>query len=179
MPGDERWHGGYYELALELGPRDDARLDAAIRACWSAPSLTASEAPTLAAHERTGHLRGVATIPRFGTTVCGTVLVREDEPEIDWLDFYLPIGGLTDVDPRADSLWDGDSRVPYGWREPLDDYLAATAERVADAVTFELGIIGYEVSGTVHRRDLEDPVAPRGAIALLVPDAGTLRRIGP
>ena len=71
-----------------------------------------------------------------------------------------PIGGLTDVDPRADSLWDGDSKVPYRWREPLDDYLAATAERVAATVTFELGIIGYEVSGTVYRRDLEEPVAP-------------------
>ena len=32
---EENWHGGFYELAILLGDRDDVRLDAAIGAVWA------------------------------------------------------------------------------------------------------------------------------------------------
>lgn len=35
----DAWTGGFYELAMELGPRDDARLVDALRAVWSHPSI--------------------------------------------------------------------------------------------------------------------------------------------
>ena len=36
---EDTWKGGSYELAIELGERDDDRLGAALKALWQHPSL--------------------------------------------------------------------------------------------------------------------------------------------
>ncbi len=180
---EDNWHGGGYELAIELGARDDGRLDAAIRACWLHPSLTgcwhrtgrrdfATRVQPELRTQETGHLHGIATIPGVASTVCGCAVIREEESRIDWLDFYLPIGALERIDKRAESLWNSDSDVPPTWRQPIDEYLVETAGRIYEAVEFELGLIGWEVSGAVYRRELgPHPVAERG-VTMLVPNRG-------
>ena len=68
---DENWHGGFYELAVVLGSRDDARLDAAVRAAWADPRVDGccvdrhrepedqqSVPCSLAAHTEVDHLQG-------------------------------------------------------------------------------------------------------------------------
>ncbi|MHC4624889.1 MAG: hypothetical protein ACYS4W_13410, partial [Planctomycetota bacterium] len=37
---NETWKGAFYELAIELGPRSDERLQSALRAIWQTPCLT-------------------------------------------------------------------------------------------------------------------------------------------
>ena len=36
----ENWSGGFYELALEIGDRDDERLQRALTALWRAAAVT-------------------------------------------------------------------------------------------------------------------------------------------
>jgi hypothetical protein len=112
--------------------------------------------------------------------VCGSVVIREEESQIDWLDFYLPIGGLEAADERADSLWDDDSKVPRAWRSPIDDFLVEAARRVQSASQIELGLIGWEVSGAVYRSELGRAPEPMPGILMLLPDErGELVRLDP
>jgi len=36
---DDAWFGGFYELAIEVGPRSDDRLGAALSTLWKYPNL--------------------------------------------------------------------------------------------------------------------------------------------
>jgi hypothetical protein len=157
----DNWLGSYYELAVRVGPRDDdgadERLRAALQAVWSHPDLdgcyldrwTAPEAQQVVAAERLGLERGSvygwADIPQ-GRIVCATHLVREDHAGgHDWLDLCLPTGALGRVEPRLTDPIGGEAS--RSWREPLDQWFVAIARRLAQATTFELAIIGEEVSG--------------------------------
>ncbi len=92
MPHDARaieqganWLGGHYEVCIELGARDEARLETALEACWAIggligcwPGRSSSDpaariSPTL---EFDG-LSGIAAIPDFGECVCSTHVIRE------------------------------------------------------------------------------------------------------
>lgn len=165
---EENWHGGFYELAMNLGPRSagdaDDRLITALTAVWEDAGLngcyldgrtdrsqqTAVEAQ-LVPIDHPAPMYGVATLPGGSSTVCLTVVVREhddeDGPGPDWLDLGLPLGGLGRIDEHVGGYpfeLEGDSR---SWREPIDDWLASIARRVHERAGIELGIIGFEVSG--------------------------------
>ncbi len=168
----ESWVGGFYELAIELGERDDARLEEALRVVWSTPEVegpwprpgraVAPEAsrvePGLAALEEAGgHLAGRARLPSGARVVCGTCVVREiDGP--DWLVLYLPLGALGAIDPRVGGYPFSHVRRSLEWREPLDAWLRAIGESVFAEVPFELGAIGFEVSGEVYAAQLRAEV---------------------
>ena len=187
---DENWTGGFYELAVELGDRDDHRLDAAISAAWADPWLTgpfaardheasAQErvAPSLATQETTRHLRGLAQLPTGPATVCGSVIIRE-ERGTDWFDFYLPVGALARADSRVgaypfgammtvgDQMATTDSLV---WRGPIDRWLATMAKRIFEVAPFRLGLIGWEMSGTTSAAEI-DAVPEERYMTYLVPE---------
>jgi hypothetical protein len=112
---DDNWDGGFYELAINLGPKDDARLELALASLRGHAGVAMCLAPqyfapapgtpsrlkghmavqlSLASLEEYGHLRGVLRLPSGVAVVCGAVAVRLDEDDADWLDFYLPLGAL-------------------------------------------------------------------------------------
>lgn len=164
FPLDENWHGGYYELALELGPhRDtdaDTRLLEALVAIWQEPGLDGCfldrgvepehqhrvEPIPLDLNEP-GHLLGRATLPTGARVVCGTWVSTYDDGA-DWLGFYLPLGALNNADPRVGAFpFPGPPQTSSRlWRERLDDWLAGIALRVRSLVEFRVGLIGFEAS---------------------------------
>lgn len=106
----ENWHGGFYELAIELGPREDERLESTLRSVWDLIGVedchvrTQLDPPqhepaevSLAALEA-NHLHGVVRLPSGRRVVCGAIAVREDDGP-DWLDFVLPLGSLSRAEP--------------------------------------------------------------------------------
>lgn len=64
----ENWRGGFYELAIELGPPDDRRLGDALQVVWA-------EAPvdgcvTIAGHDPLRHEPAEPTGARWRGTAC-------------------------------------------------------------------------------------------------------------
>jgi hypothetical protein len=94
----DNWSGGFYELAINLGPPDDQRLALALESLWQfarvegclarrADGRHASASLALEALDRFGHLRGVVRLADGSKIVCGVVAIREENGD-DWLDFY-------------------------------------------------------------------------------------------
>ena len=160
------WAGGFYELAVELGPRSDERLQAALEAIWRREGLDGcyedcdvepSDQPQIAPTLET-RLFGVATMPKGQQVACGTIIVREDEGP-DWICFYLPLGALnTAYDVGGYPFGGGSSSRP--WREPLDDWLVRIAAAVFVAAPFPLALIGHEVSGTDYTDEVQKTGVP-------------------
>jgi hypothetical protein len=177
------WFGGFYELSIELKPRNDERLAKALLAIWQvagvagcyAPSPAASVEPNHVSHLPValgpgsladhGHLRGVVGLPSGVQVVCGAVAIRLDEG-VDWLAFYVPLGALVEIDRRIGGFPFGDDAGPESleWRHPLDAWLADMGMRLASEVPFDLALIGFETYA-----------APEDFVARLVRDDGVLR----
>lgn len=157
---DDNWHGGYYELANKLGPADDARLDAALTALWDVAQLgepfrrDGSNVGVTGAALLAGHLNGVANIPGLGSTLASAIVVREEVDDAgrtilgnDWLDLYLPLGALGNLDKRVGAYPFDDGSDCREWRQPIENWFAAIASAVFAAVPFVHAITGEEVSG--------------------------------
>lgn len=186
----DNWHGGFYELALELGDTSDTRLDAALSVLWSAAqvegcygsgAIAPSEQPavpcTLASLLQFGHLHGVVRLPNGAPIVCGAMAVREDNGH-DWLDFYLPLGALGRAEPRSREHMAGDpddGSASLTWRRPIDDWMAGLGSRVYAATGFQLGLIGNEVSGSTDAATVAGDPPTRRGIGYLIPGNGNLR----
>lgn len=187
---DENWHGGFYELAIALGPRHDPRLDAAIGAVWADPRVhgcyvdrhrepQAQEpvACSLSSLDEADHLRGTAQLPSGARVVCGTVIIREEDSGLDWLDFYLPVGALTRVDDRVGGFPFGDDggAASLAWRAPIDEWLSAMGKRVFAAAPFEYALIGFEATGeSPPSPDATDTPSAERSVGYLVPRHGRL-----
>lgn len=162
---DENWSGGYYELAIKLGPRSSPtaaeHLVTALRTIWSRPGLKGCyrdrwtepvDQERVAAqpvdHDHPEPLYGIADLPRGLRVVCASHVVREaaDDGD-DWIAMCLPLGALGRADPRVGAYPFGDESSSRAWREPIDDWFVAMAEAVAAQHQFELALIGHEVSG--------------------------------
>jgi hypothetical protein len=184
--GEETWIGGFYELALEFGAESADMLPPALEALWATPGLQgcylrrdlepaeqARVAPSLAAQEANGHLYGVATLPSGQQVACGTVLIKESDGTA-WLDFYLPLGALATAWEVGGYPFDNDP-ASQRWREPLERWLAGIGQAVFSRAPFRLGLIGFEVSGSVTSQELRSAgVPPERFISYLCPTAGQL-----
>jgi len=168
----DTWDGGFYELAIELGPRSDERLRTALETIWQYDGLNGcyedsqvepSDQPRLMPSLETRQL-GVATLPNGRQSACGTLAVREDDftgrdDGTDWIVLFLPMGSLDSVyNVGAYPFEDGkNSRT---WREPLHDWLTQIAISVFSAVPFSLALIGHEVSGMTYAEEIHNTGMP-------------------
>jgi hypothetical protein len=133
---DQNWTGGFYELALELRPTDDSRLERALTALWRnapvegcfavtehLPARHTEASLSLRSLESSGHLRGVVRLPAGLDIVCGVVAVRFENGS-DWLSFYLPLGALARTDPAIGGYPFGNDAdgASLSWRRPLDSW---------------------------------------------------------
>jgi hypothetical protein len=192
---DANWAGGFYELALELGPRDDARLEQALLAVWREGCVAGCFAPEyrpggagmprrlighsaielgLASLLRSDELHGVVRLPAGVDIVCAGAVVRDDET--DWLSFCLPIGALARADDRLGVYPFGPDggRKSLAWRGPIDDWLASVAIGIYAEVQFRLGLIGCEASAEVRAEELVEALGPP-YLGYLLPASGGLR----
>jgi hypothetical protein len=116
----DTWHGGHYELEIELGPRSDSSLSAALHALWQReeldgpfehPDVDPASQPRVSPDlviSREGHVHGVATLPDGSPAACGSFAIRYEggqewvhDPEgTDLLGFYVPLGSLGDAWPQ-------------------------------------------------------------------------------
>jgi hypothetical protein len=162
---DDNWHGGYYELSINLGAHDDMRLDAALKSLWVAAGLSpafrriatgpGSEPARISAESLlAGQLDSVAQIPGLGSTLCSVHLLREETYEsdvtrygADWLDLSLPLGALTNLDPRVGAYPFDDTAPSRAWREPIERWFQDIGRAVFHTVPFVHAVTGFEVSG--------------------------------
>ncbi|OWY72159.1 hypothetical protein B7486_04335 [cyanobacterium TDX16] len=166
----DTWHGGYFELAIELGPRSDDRLTAAVehlwnssqlKGCWIDSNREPSEGTRIAKNRseiilNEEHLYGIAMLDDGKNVACGCCAVREDGG-IDWLVFYLPMGALA----RA---YQNVGEYPFSrvgkrhndtWVAPIEKWLERLGRFLFEKVDFRLALIGFEVSGSEYADQLE------------------------
>ena len=163
---EDTWNGGFYELAIEIGPRSDDRLRASTKVLWAQrdldgcylrnavhPSKQSRVAAELPDNIEGGeHLLGLATLPDGKVVPCGCVPIREDDGP-DWLDFYLPLGALGIAYDEVGG-YPFEESPSRSWREPIESWLAELAESMFRSVRFELALIGFEVSGTQYAQEI-------------------------
>lgn len=163
----ENWHGGFYELAIELGPPDDMRLEQALRTLWGLASvegcftvltrnpLQHGPADLTLATLEASYLHGIVRIPPGQRITCGAITVREEDGP-DWLVFVLPLGSLSRADRRVGAYPFGDElgEDSFAWRRGIDEWLATIAMQLYAVVPFELALIGFDASGEVSAREL-------------------------
>lgn len=185
---DDAWSGGSYDLAIELGPRDDARLRRALQALWSGPDLdgcyeSADREPQEQPRLGVGTLpletplHGIARIGDRAPVACRTVIVRFDDGS-DWIHVCLPLGSLGHIlEVGAFPFDDGGD---LSWRHPLDEWLCGLGRRVFDAVPFRLALIGWD-GGELEDVDSfhASGVPAERSIGYLVPGADGLRWFPP
>lgn len=171
------WSGGFYQLALELGETNDARLQRALSALWLSAELEGcyrstecepdyqDEVPcNVESLVESGHLYATVQLPDSVRVVCGCVAVREEEDQIDWLVFYIPVGAL--------------GRVPTGLRrQTIDGWLADVGKQIYREVEFRLALIGFEVSGHVYSEQLQGSPPEERWEGYLLPLACDLRYV--
>jgi hypothetical protein len=156
----DAWCGGFYELALELGPRSDERLRAALVALWRHSDLDGcfrdrnqepgnQERVPPECVEDGVHCLGVARLPNGSRVACGSCVIREEDGP-DWLDLYLPTGSLGNAYPVGGFPFCGEADYPSPWRSEVEDWLAEIGRTIAHVATFRLGLIGFEVSGAEY-----------------------------
>jgi hypothetical protein len=152
----DNWHGGFYELSLELGATSDARLERALTRLGevvAVPSWYGSRdrepyeqmavSCTFESLRRYQHLR-VVELPDGTPVVCGVVAVREVCGS-DWLDFYnicrwvrwgVLIHGWTLSRIRSTArvgglTSTGGGRSMSGWRISRGRYMPVSTTRLA------------------------------------------------
>jgi hypothetical protein len=184
----ENWTGGFYELSLEIGDRDDGRLQRALTALWQAAAITGcygstAQEPTdqnavpvtVASLQEFGHLRGIVRPPLGGPVVCGCIATRFDDDNADWLTLYLPLGALARVEWRVGGFPFGPDGGPVSlaWRASLDTWLAGLVTEVFHHVDFRLGLIGFELDH-ITAADLNGVVPEQRWNGYLLPADGRL-----
>jgi hypothetical protein len=161
----DAWTGGYYELAMQLGERDDVRLQAAldvlvrmagIAGPWHVqwqPDRVRPVSWSVAGLEA-GHLCGQVQLPGGEPVICAVIAVRCDDGD-DWLDLCIPLEALCRRDARIGGFpFAPDHGTSLTWRQPIDGWFARLAGEVRQEAAFRLAVIGFEVSGTVEAEEL-------------------------
>ncbi|MCF2527307.1 hypothetical protein [Yinghuangia soli] len=186
----DNWHGGYYELAIELAPGDDAQLQAVLDAVWSAADVRGCFAQrdrepheqdrvprTVAALAEAYALRGQVRLPTGQLVVCLCLVVRGDPDAVvggedgDWLSFCVPYGALSHAGvPFADERLSIRSAA-------LDDWLAGIARKAFETAPFRFGVVGWEVACVADPATLRGEFPRQVGVGYLVPRGGVLRYV--
>jgi hypothetical protein len=156
---DDTWTGGYYELAVLLGPRDDARLAAARAALWRLAGFAGTPPRGL-----------VEPVPRRPVAaLLGEV--REEVNPIDWVFVNLPMGALSRWHPAVGAFPFGPEggEPSRSWREPLEAWLLDVGRALFAEVPFVRAITGFEASALGPEGGGES-----GHHGLLIADGGAL-----
>lgn len=169
---DDVWYGGFYELAIEVGPNSDEQVSAVLQAMWTHPALegcyldrtkepheqqrvTSAQTPL----ESGMHLQGLALLPNGYRVACGTCLIREDDGP-DWVNFYLPMGALGEGYDVGGYPFIGKEESSEHWQKPVDDWLVEMGSYVFSITRYRLGLIGFEVSSHVYADELAEKGIP-------------------
>jgi hypothetical protein len=200
IENEDNWSGANYALVLEVGDRDDARLEAAFLAMGQLARISEFRAgiafsddpagitsqvepvaPTLSSLVQFGHLRGTVELPDGNRVVCGLLVVREEVTATnrgkDWLEFFLPLNALAKIEPRVGffpHILPGDADDSLQWRRPIDDWLAEIGSQLFRTTRFRLGVIGAEFGFDVDADRLRDGIPDQRAMAYLWPDVGQI-----
>ena len=185
-----------YELALELGYRDDTRLEAALLAIWKVAGIegcVAQDAPvplSLASLLQFRSLHGSLMLPDGDHVACYVTVLRLGDAEVsgealtssdpatspyapDWLYLSLPLSELAKIDPRV-GYWPnsfaGEKDDSSEWRRPLDDWLAEIGTQIYMTVRFRLGLVGYDAAMEDRSDWLTRGIPPRRQLGYLWPD---------
>ncbi|MBZ4322942.1 hypothetical protein JNW98_26815 [Streptomyces sp. SCA2-4] len=167
---------------MEVGSRDDGRVQAVLSALWSAADVRGcfgrrDREPeeqdlvpcTVGSLAEFGHLLGQVRLPTGELAVCGCVAVRGGDESSDWLDFYVPVGALE----RAGLAYQ-DGR-PFFRSAVMDEWLAALGTEIFKEAPFALGVIGFEVSGCTDASTPAGELPTTRDIGYLLPQGGVLR----
>lgn len=160
----ENWTGGWYGLAIEVGPHHHERLGALRGALWTHAGVRGCYA--VESHEPLRHV-AVALPTQGGGTVVGTVRLPTG-PEVvcgcesapgsggrpDWLDFGIPLGALERADPRVGGYPFDAHGASSRWRRPIDGWLAGLALEVFPESPFRLALVGFDVMGEMDAERL-------------------------
>lgn len=190
MDHDPEWDGGYYQLAICLGPRDDARVAAAVTTLADGAGIGASiDGRSLCtdgdAKRRVALPFATERPPQAADDVaCVIGLVRESDAEDtensgdDWLDLSIPLGSLARVEGRVGAYpFDSpdDAGRSLAWRAPLDAWFVDIARAVDVVQPFRFAVIGFNVSGEWPPLSEAGTAAAERHVTWLVRHGGALR----
>jgi hypothetical protein len=171
----EVWAGPYYELVSRLGPRSDARLEAAVEAFWALEGLhgpyrhARGEEPLTVTESVAVERGGYGTLELAGALLpVSLFLFKDAAADLDLLDISFPLEVLEEVYGFAYQEWD----LTGSWVEAVDAWLVAAARAIHAVAPFEYALLGDEpsVAGvTAEISGLELSADYRGA---LIPAAG-------
>jgi hypothetical protein len=157
----ERWYGGWYELAIQVGPHgNDAALRALLELIWNRPELTGPYAsqktepdaqPIAAIAPDARHYYGCLQLAHK-RLACGTYVVQEDcEPGgSDWVLLYVPVQEA-EWKLGGNGIGDDFSRPALA---PLADYYATVADMAYREYPFAMALAGWEVSGSTSAESI-------------------------
>lgn len=157
---EDVWHGGFFELSIEIGDRCDDRINAAVQTLWENPKLAGCYLdrntdpdiqkpvrPPLVTDEDWCHTYGIADFNgRDIRLACGSCVVREFNGP-DWLDFYFPMGAIGRLfSVGGFPFIDRNESVP--WLPRVESWLAELGLWLATRIPIQMGLIGFECSGS-------------------------------
>jgi hypothetical protein len=153
----DAWTGGWYELAIQLGPRNDVQLQAAIGILAQAADIAGpwhvqralnsiEPASWTVADLEEHHLSGELQLPDGRQVICAVIGICLDHDD-GWLALCIPLEALCRGDPRVGAFpFDDDDSASLTWRRPIDDWFAYLAGEVRAETGFRLAAIGWEAS---------------------------------
>jgi hypothetical protein len=181
---DDRWTGGYFELGIELGPRSDRQLRAALDRVWSHSTLTGCYLQRdLEPRDQTRYrpdavglgqkAYGTSRIPGAGTTCCRVLTIRLDD-DSDWVVLGVPMGALSRILPVGTYPFEDGGDL--SWRPLLYSWLREVAEYVYESVPFELGLTEHDVSAETCAAEIRrDGIPSTRWFGYLWPDGDALQ----
>ncbi|MFL1377398.1 hypothetical protein [Nocardiopsis protaetiae] len=175
------WLNGFYQLAIEVGSRDDGCFGALVESVSAAagvgewyrrrdvePEEQVPVACAMTSFRNGERLFGKVTLPNGRGVVCGLFAIRPEEYP-HWLVFYIPGGALERVGLAYE---DGVSWYRSG---TVDDWFAEIGAQAFARVPFLLGVIGLEVSALTSAEELGGSPEKWHGTGFLIPGQEGLR----
>lgn len=172
---DDNWSGGYYELSLEFYPSgSDKRVLTAMKALceisdfygpWKEKNHFENDVLLLdkIEEESVTQLYGILKISEHHAVSCLVSITRITN-ESDWLSISIPMSTIEKFYPVKYDF----TEEQNPWKKELDDLMISFAEIIYIHSPFELGMIGWEVSGYVNHSQFSRDFLGKG-IPFIIP----------